>query len=111
MSGRSIRAITRTAFNTNILAPAYAPINANGLPFPCFLLRLVNESNTDITISFDGAVAHDFIRADSDLIIPAMDSLQDNGGVGAWRKGTKVYVSGGGAGVGTIYLCGYYLIG
>ena len=110
MSGRSIRAITRTSFNTAGLGLPYTLLNPLGLPNSCFLLRLVNDSNVGITISFDGAIAHDYIRANSEKDLPGVFGLQENGTTGAWRKGTKVYISGVAAGAGFIYLTGYYLI-
>lgn len=110
MSGRSIRAITRTGFNTAGLGLPYTLLNPLGLPNSCFLLRLVNDSNVGITISYDGAIAHDYIRAGSTLDLPGSYGLQDNSAVGGWRKGTKVYVSGLAAGAGFIFLTGYYLI-
>ncbi len=111
MSGRSIRAITRAGFNTAGLGLPYLPLNINGISNSCFLLRLVNDSNVGITISYDGAVAHDYIRAGSTLDLPGSYGLQDNGSIGGWRKGTVVYISGAAAGVGFIYLTGYYLVG
>lgn len=111
MSGRIIKAITRTSFNTAGLGLPYTLLNPLGLTHSCFLLRLVNDSNVGITISYDGAIAHDYIRAGSVLDLPGSLTLDETGKTGAWKKGTKVYISGLAGGVGFIFLTGYYLVG
>jgi len=63
-----------------------------------------------ITISYDGVTAHDYIRANSTLDLPGVSGLQENGIVGVWRKGSKIYISGLAAGAGFIFLTGYYLV-
>ena len=96
--------------NTTVTAGTYGNgsavsqvvINAQG--------QVTSASNVGITISYDGAIAHDYIQAGSTLDLPGSYGLQDNSAVGGWRKGTKVYVSGVAAGAGYIFLTGYYLI-
>ena len=111
MSGRNIQAIPRTMFNSAGLGVPYLPINPGGLTAPCFLLRLTNDSNVGITISYDGITAHDYIASDSAKDLPGSLALQEIGTTGTWKKGTTVYVSGLAAGAGYLFLSGYYLIG
>ena len=108
MTGKVIKAIERTQFDTAGLGLPFVALNPLGLTESCFLLRLINQSDTGVTISYDGVDAHDYIRADSTSDLLGSSSLQGTGITGAWRKGAKVYVSGI-AGVGHIFLAGYYL--
>lgn len=110
MSGRSVKAITMTNLNSNLLGAGYVSINPLGLTKHCFMIRIANLSNVDITISYDGAIANDFIIHGTTLELGSALSLQPNGMTGEFKKGLRVYASAAGAGVGLIYLSGYYLI-
>lgn len=109
MSGRSVKAITMTNLNSNLLGGGYVAINALGLSKHCFMIRIANLSNVDVTISYDGALANDFVIHGTTLEIGSAMSLQPNGNTGEFKKGLKIYASAAGAGVGLIYLSGYYL--
>ncbi len=100
--------ITLTSFNTTSLDGTFKAINAAGTPEPCFLIRVVNDSDTDITISYDGATDHDFLRSTETLQLPLQTNAQPNNMMAKLRQGTIVYVKGAGAGTGLVYLSGYY---
>lgn len=80
---------------------------AAGLPVPCSMIRIINRSNTLITISYDGVVDHD--------IVPSLESLSLDGQINAqpqcylcmFSKGQRIFISGV-AGVGLIHLTGYF---
>lgn len=103
-----IMPIARTSFDTaGFVGITYATLNPLGLTEACFMLRFVNYSNTYVTISFDGAIAHDIVSpGDTTTLYGPNDKL-------LWfKKGQKFYVAnaaaGGGPAVGLVYLSGYY---
>lgn len=78
-----------------------------GLGFPCVILRLINASNTACTISFDGVTDHDYLAANSSIIYPAQSVNQPQNYTAIFGASQVVYVAGA-AGVGFIYVVGYY---
>ena len=94
--------IPMTSFNTTGLTTSFKVINTNGLDEACDILRITNDSNRDITISYDGTNNHDF------LILGQVLQLPTPVGRSNFAKETKLYVKGSGAGTGSIYLSGYY---
>lgn len=95
--------VLRVGFDTAGLGLAYAAINPLGLPQTCFKVIIVNASNVGVTISFDGANANDYIRANSDRVI---ENPTDRNVCN--KKGQIYYISGAAAGVGSVYIVGYY---
>ena len=106
MSVNYVRAIPITYINSADLAGDFAVVNA-GLPEACFLLRIINDSNIDVDVSYDGAVMHDYVTAGSHLDINAQANATPDGYVALFRKGLPVYVRAQG-GAGYIYVVGYY---
>lgn len=86
---------------TIAIGAAYAPINPTGLPYACYMLRVINATNALVTISYDGVTDHDWVLTASfnQLWIDA-DTL--------FAKGLKVYAKG--AGAGSVYLAAYYKV-
>lgn len=102
-----IKAIELTSIDSASFTGSYQVINTDGLDEPCSLIRIINDSNRDITVSYDGTTDHDFVPTAETLQLPA----QANAGPTSWSsmmpKGTRVYVKGS-AGTGFVYLAGYY---
>lgn len=102
-----VNAAALTSIDSAGFTGSYQVINSSGLPYPCFLVRLINDSDRDVTISYDGATDNDYLRSGETLQFPA----QSNAGPSSWEsifsKGTKVYVKGS-AGTGLVYLAAYY---
>ena len=71
------------------------------------MLRITNESNTDVFISYDGVNEHEFLHADEKIEINFQTNSSPSGYVSKIKLGTVLYVSGV-AGVGLVYLAGYY---
>jgi hypothetical protein len=109
MAQTSVKAIPRVDYNANLLAPGYLPMNPLGLDEACFAVRVINDSNTDIDISFDGAITNEWIHAGGELYLYAQMNNQPRANEALVSKGTKIYVSAAGAGIGTIMLVGYYV--
>ena len=99
--------VTLTSFNSTGLSGSYQAINSAGFSQPCFLIRVINDSDADITVSFDGSVNHDFVQAGTTLEINAQSNHQKSDGIANFAKGTQVSVIGS-MGTGLIYLAGYY---
>ena len=97
-----------TEFDAADLGAAFQVISDTGFPEPCVYLRLINNSDADITISFDGVTNHDFVQSENRLEIYTQISSLPQNRVSVFQKGTKIYVSGPQQSKGTIYLCGYY---
>jgi hypothetical protein len=99
--------IALSSFNTTGLSSTYQAINSSGLGQACFFLRIVNDSNQDITVSFDGSSDHEFVQAGTIFELNCQSNHRPASGVANMAKGTKVYVKGS-SGTGLIYLSGYY---
>lgn len=98
-----IQPVVRTSFNTAGAGLAYQAINPLGLPYSCFKVIIVNDSNIGVTISFDGANPADYVRANSDRII---ENITDQNVYN--KKGQIYFISAPAAGVGYVYVVGYY---
>jgi hypothetical protein len=103
----NVLAIPLTSFASASLSGTYQAINAGGLPQACFLLKLVSSSSTAVTVSYDGATAHDFILPNTTYEVNAQSNSQPNNWIANFQKGLTVYVAGT-AGTGAIALIGYY---
>ena len=103
-----IKAIPMVTFNTATLAGAYLPINHLGLPHACSTITVMNESNVDLAVSYDGITQHDILfNGDRLGYMPSQILSQPTNNKCFWPKGTKIYVSSA-AGVGNVYLTGFY---
>lgn len=94
-----------TADAATIALGVWTPLHA-GLDKPIAILRIVNSSNSDIYISYDGTHPHDFLYAGDilQLEFQANNIIPSNSALLA--KNTGIYISGN-AGVGTIYFSGF----
>jgi len=79
-------------------------INPDGLPESCQILRLTNDTSNDVTVSGDGLIDHEYLRAGTSLLIYAMYVKER----AAFMKGGKIYLRGTAGQSGSIYLSGYY---
>lgn len=104
----NVLAIPLSSFDTSGLSTSYQAINAGGLDNPCFLIRIVNNSNTDITISYDGVTDNEFVPTKTSIPINFQANSQPQAQSAILRKGTIVWVKGAGVSTGLIYVSGYY---
>lgn len=104
----SIQAIELTSIDSATFTGAYQAINASGLDNSCFMIRIINNSNRDITISYDGTNDHDFVQDTLSLQVNFQTNAQPNTNIANIRKGTIVYVKGTAGGTGLVYLAAYY---
>ena len=103
----TIKAIPLTHIDSATMTGAYLPINPLGFPFPISIIRILNESNTAVTLSYDGVTDHDFIPAATNTQIVLQTNAQPSSYSAVMPIGTIVYVKSA-AGVGLIYIAGYY---
>lgn len=108
MAKSFVLAIPFESINANTLGAGFVPINPDGLPQACFLIRIVNASNVTISISYDGAVAHDVILPNETLQLSFQTNSAPNGYIANLKKGQIVYADAALAGVGDVVLIGYY---
>ena len=76
-----------------------------GLIYPCSILRIVNASDKDIEVSYDGVNGHDIVLTRESLTLVSQDNTFVSGPT-VFPKGMKVWVNGL-AGAGFVYLIGY----
>lgn len=85
----------------------YKLINTAGLPEACFMIRIINDCNRDVTVSYDGVNDHDFVPTDTSIQLNFQTNSQPNNFIAKLAAGTKIYVKGV-AGIGNVLLAGYY---
>lgn len=74
---------------------------------PIILLKLVNDSDTAVTVSYDGVTDHDYVPANGFALYDAnANRYRDNGGM-QFDVGSGVYVRGS-AGTGNFYVVTFY---
>ena len=103
----TIQAIPMTTIDSATLTDVYQPINIGGLPNSCFQLRMVNASDVEVTVSYDGVTDNEILLATSINVIPSIHATSPNNFPVAFPKGMVVYVKGT-AGTGDIFISGYY---
>lgn len=110
MAKSFVLAIPVTSFDTAGANAAYQAINPNGLTHNCFMIRVINTSNITIELSYDGVTDNDILQPDATLQLNLQSNSSPNGYITQMRKGTVVSVksTSGAAGVGLVYLVGYY---
>lgn len=92
-------------FDSSTFTGSYQAFGA-ALDNPTVILKIVNDSTVDVTISWDGATDNDIITAGSFFLydITANRKTDDGFYIG---KGTQFWVKGS-AGTGNLYLVSFY---
>lgn len=98
----SIAGLSATLFNNT-----YQQLST-GIAHPCYLLRITNDSDQDVFVSFNGSTGHEFIAAGKTVDFTAPAVSPGVSGVAYFGKGTPVYIKGASAGTGYVYLSGFY---
>ena len=107
--GNAVKFIELTALNTAAITPFYTAINAGGLPHACSAIRVINTSNIDVVVSFDGIHAHEYLFSNSVLYLPFQVTAQPNAWTSLIAAGTEIFVSAAAPGIGSIMVSGYYV--
>ncbi len=101
--------IQLSTFDSASLTRAYQPINGTGLSNDVKILRIINDSDQTITISYDSLNDSDVILAESSETFEFQANAQEvpeGAGIKYARKGQIIYAKGA-AGTGNIYVGGY----
>ena len=89
------------------LAAGYTAANSVTLSHSVSILRINNAATTAVIISYDGTTDHEFLAANQVLQLEAQTNSLSNAFACNIKNGTKIYFKGT-AGVGNIYVSGYY---
>lgn len=108
MAQNNVKAIPLTSVDSATgISGTYAAINTNGLPNACVMIRIINNSTKDVTVSFDGTNDHEYVPTMTNVLFQFQTNSLPNALAAVLPVGTKVYVKGT-AGTGSIYLAGWY---
>ncbi len=110
MSQDILRAVTLEDADVAVLTPVPTPVNPAGFPYPISILRIINASNQNVCIHYDGGPENDVVLANSVLQIYAQSVGQPDSQKAQFPQGMVVYVCNpvGPAGAGFVYVGGYY---
>ena len=104
-----VKAITAQRFDSAALTGGYDLFNAGGLSHPCFLIRIVNESNVLVEVSYDGVHTHDIVPDGESITLNFQTNSRQSGKLALWEKGKLLWLLGvSQQPAGYIYLIGYY---
>lgn len=103
-----VHALPIRSFNSASATASYQALNGAGIPEACFILRIYNDSDQNITISYDGTTDNDIIIAGELFDYNFSSMAQPGANPAQLAKGTKIYGKGT-AGTGTIYITGYFV--
>jgi hypothetical protein len=104
-----VKAIPLGAFDAANLTAVYQAIYPGGLPHAISILHIVNRSNVEFFLSYDGIIDNDYISVDSEYFLPFQLNSQPNNQVMQVSAGTMLSIKQATApGIGNIYVGGYY---
>jgi len=99
---RKAEYLTRGTRDASTFDNTYQTLGSS-LSSPAVLVKIVNNSDTDIDVSIDGSTDHDFCPSDSFFLY----DLRTNAGRFydfVFPVGTQFYIKGAAAGTGDVYL-------
>lgn len=103
-----IQALPASSIDAADLLVTYQPINVTPYDKAVCWLQVLNDSNQDVAISFDGTTDHFFIAANTEMPQKLELNFNQMGQPSCnpplLPKGLQVYVRGASAGTGRIYL-------
>ncbi len=113
MAGKQTKALIAGSVDVSN-AGIVAGILVLTLPFPCYKIRVVNNSNTLVSVSYGyqdqtGTAVNDYVRAASDMeVITQTNALPPNL-INLWPVGTTIKIAASAdTGAGFVYVTGYY---
>jgi len=94
------------SFNSAGLTGNFQAVNVNGFSGAAFKIRIINDSDVPVSVSFNGIDANDFVLEGTDLTLDFQNNNQPGNNKCVFPAGTIVYLAGG-AGTGFIYVTAY----
>lgn len=82
----------------------------SSLIHPCALIRIVNRSNVDVTISVDGVTDHDIIPANGFFTYDVTANTPPSGDNAIFAPQGRQYYVKGSASSGLVYLVAQYIV-
>jgi len=107
MSKNFVQAIDLVSIDAATFTGNLQIFNTNGLDEACTIIRIINDCDEDVTISYDGTTEHDYVRSGDTLQLDFQQNSLPGGRVSMMKQGTVLWISGA-AGTGFVYLAGYY---
>lgn len=97
----------------DLTAGAWLPFEVNGIEGPCFTLRVTNDSEINVLLSYDGITAHEFLADYTKIDVLFQTNASPSGDVSKVKTGTVIYLKSElnaklPPPAGYIYLAGYY---
>lgn len=96
------------SFDVSTFTGSYQIIGS-GLSQPVVLIKFINDSNRDVTISWDGSTDHDFLPANSVAVLDVNTNRQQVSNLANIAADTAFFVKGSAAGSGNFYIVSFYL--
>jgi len=106
----SLNAITLQAINGGDFTGSYQLFDASGLGESCFYIKIINDSDKDALISYDGTTDHDVVINGSTWEFNTQQGSQPTNSKCLFKKGQKIYLKAVVGGTGTVYLSAYYQV-
>lgn len=101
-------AASGTTLNSSVFNNRFHKINPLGLQKGCYILRLVNDSDRDVIVSYDGSHTDDYVPEKTTMQLYFSQSDSPGQSALTFPEGTIVYVKGSSPGTGLLYLAVYY---
>lgn len=108
MAQNTVKTVGLSLIAGSALSGTYQSMNPGGLPHACFLIRIVNDSDNRIFISFDGVNNDEYLAAGTSFDLNSQTNAQPGALYALVPKYTQVYVKGT-SGTGNVTLSGYYV--
>ena len=103
-----VKAIVMQDVDTaSITAGSWLAFDVDGIEKPCFFIRITNDSNTDVFISYNGSDNNEYIPSGGKIEVNFQTNASPGNLVAKLSKRTAIYARGT-AGTGLVYLSGYY---
>jgi len=97
-----------SSVNTNGIAiDTMTPFDAAGIEEDVFMIRITNDSDTTVYISFNGTDDHECVPDGETIEVNFQANASPPNYKAMLKKGTVLYVNGN-PGTGLVYLAGYY---
>ena len=107
MAQNTVKAIPLTTILSAALPAAYPAVPQVTLPNAIFFLRIVNETNHHIHISFDGVTDHEYVLKETVFEINTQTNSLPNNKVSLFAARDTIFIKGTGGGT-SVTISGYY---
>ena len=102
-----VRALLNSSFNVAGLPVAFTQVAQ--IAQPIGILRIINNSNVPVIISYNGVDDNDYLPANTILQLDFQANAIPTNEVALLAKDTRIYAKGPGAGVGFLVVTGYFV--